>query len=249
MDKSKALQFNKHSDKYTLLTDIILSQTISECTACIIGDHIMLFGGKLENGATNSVFHMDVTKHIAYNDVNINDEINDEKKQINEDIKLTAKELSFKAYYQKKFNGVLLKYYDKLLLNELNDIDMLMDLDSIQDLTENNLVSKPAHQKKFIRIVKTIKEERNKWILNLKKLKLYYNYIDIFDDNGIYTLNEFNYNYSNSNELNVIINDIKNQMIYLIKYQIMIIIMISIMKEKSMIYQMMNREPYFCKVF
>ena len=124
------------------------------------------------------------------------------------DIDLSKKEAAFKAYYNRVFDGVLLVYYDTLVYNRVNDIDMLILLDNIDDLNQYNIIKNKFHQIKFINIVKQIKIERNKWIKCLKKLNIYIEYINVFDKHGIYTINDFKKRFKNVDELNSLLNNI-----------------------------------------
>ena len=114
----------------------------------------------------------------------------------------------FEIYYHEKFGGILSKYYDALVINEFNDIDMLTLLDNSNDLNEYNIIQSKLHQKKFISIINDIKIDRNEWLQYLKKHKIHYRYINVLNNNGIYTFIEFYDNFKNFNELNNILNNI-----------------------------------------
>ena len=118
------------------------------------------------------------------------------------------KDSSFKIYYQRLFDGVLLQYYENIVQSRLNDIDTLILLDNIDDLNQYNIIINKFHQIKFINIVKQIKIERHKWIKCLKKVNIYYDYINVFDKHGIYTINEFKKRFKNVDELNDLINNV-----------------------------------------
>ena len=114
----------------------------------------------------------------------------------------TQKDKAFKIYYNELFDGVLLQYYDNIVYNRVNDIDTLILLDNTDDLNQYNIITNKFHQIKFVDIVKQIKIERHKWIKCLKKINLYYAFINVFDKHGIYTINEFKKRFKNVDELN-----------------------------------------------
>ena len=114
---------------------------------------------------------------------------------------------TFKAYYTQKFGDIFLKYYDNILLNELNNIDIIKLLTK-NDLIQYNIIKNTFHQKQFISIINDIQIERNEFIKYLKKLKIHYKYINILNNKGIYTFIEFNDNFNDYNQLNNILNNI-----------------------------------------
>ena len=83
---------------------------------------------------------------VSTNNTNIFDEGMDDSDIETNDLK--QKELSFKAYFTSIFNGVLLEYYDTIVSNKINDIDMLILLDNVDDLNDYNITNK-FHQKKI----------------------------------------------------------------------------------------------------
>ena len=107
-----------------------------------------------------------------------------------------------------KFKKSTAKYYDKLVENELNDIDtlILMELD---DLNEYNISHNKLHKKRFIKIVNDIKIERNIFIQNIKDINKGH-LIELFDNKGIYTMNEYRKHCKTVNDINRIVNDLSD---------------------------------------
>ena len=128
-----------------------------------------------------------------------------EQKMDNESIK---KDESFKDYFLKTFNNIKSNkiYYDNLIENELNSIESLILIENVGDINEYIKPKNKIHANLLLKKIKQIKIDRNNFEEKLKIINMYH-YLNVFDEYGIYTLNEYYIKIKTINDLKSITKD------------------------------------------
>ena len=111
----------------------------------------------------------------------------------------------FKAFYYKYFDVGLYKYYNLLIKNDINNVDILLMIEK-EFLLKQNIINN-IHIELFMNKINEIKPERQEFVQFLKELDAYFNCGNKFSINGIFTRHDFTENINNVDELNDILNN------------------------------------------
>ena len=121
---------------------------------------------------------------------------------------LTKKQQSFKEYFFSTFDNMKSNkiYYHNLIENDINDFDFFIVIENMDDINEYIKPKNKLHASVILKKIKQIKIDRDNFETKLRTLNMYH-YLNLFDSNGIYTLNEYNIKIKSINDIKKIIND------------------------------------------
>ena len=135
-------------------------------------------------------------------------ELESKKEEKNDENNLTKTEKHFKEYFFKKFalfkNSTKI-YYNNLIKNEANNIEILCELDknTLKQFIGVNIF----HLKPFLNKINELNNNLSEFKKYLENIKLI-SYRPIFMENGVYGFYQFNQKYKDVKQLNVILNNV-----------------------------------------